>query len=46
MFIYCFNYAKCVLYSIAIIATICNFIILLALSSAYHLSTICFIIIF
>lgn len=46
VFIYCFNYAKCILCSIAIIATICNFIILLALSSAYHLSTICFIIIF
>lgn len=46
VFIYCFHYAKCILYSIAIIATICNFIILLALSSAYQRSTICFIIIF
>lgn len=43
MCIYYFYFAKFVLYSISIISTICNCLALLVLSSAYCLSTICFI---
>lgn len=46
MFICCFNYAKYILYSIAIISTICNFLgsDTAAFFSVYCLSPICFII--